>query len=144
MWAWRGPPVVTSGTTLRSAAKYERRGITAQAQHPLAGTRPRGDPPEHGRPLQPCQYRGVEQQRVAAPVVETALQVDVVAPQQANDPPADAIGSGLSALGALCASIPLNGTWGKSPRAENAKRAESEKELGPVSALLALAVRAFR
>ena len=64
------------------------RGITAQPEHPLPGPRPRGDPPEHGRSLHVCQHRGVERQRVAAPVVDTPLQVDGVAPQQADDPPA--------------------------------------------------------
>jgi len=49
--------------------------------------RPRGDPPEHGRALHLRQQRRFERQRVAVLVVETPLQVDVVAPQQANDPP---------------------------------------------------------
>ena len=54
-----------------------RRGVTAQAQHPLAGPRPCRDPSDRRRALELRQCRGVERQRVAARVVEAALEVDV-------------------------------------------------------------------
>jgi hypothetical protein len=63
-----------------------RRGVTAQARHPLTGTQSRGHPSKYGPALHLHQHRRLERQRVAAAIVETALQVDVVAPQEADDP----------------------------------------------------------
>ena len=120
----RRPPGPHAGSLWRACPRWSpagdargddrRRGRTAQPQHALTGTRPGGDPPKYGRPLHLRQHWGVECQRVAARVLETPIQIDVVAPQQANDPPTH----GRQAVRGRATSTSLGGSRSGTKRCE--------------------------